>query len=165
MRDMNELQRITTSYVDLEDRFKLVAALEQDRVVTLWLSQRLLRRLLPMLLSWLGNADASSKVQGQKSSTSSIPPLEEEKVEPPVLEANSFATHLIKEVEIKQSTEQIFLGFKDQDALYTLALNQVSLKQWLDIIKMLWNAADWPTEVWPKHFDVIETKNDSLVIH
>ena len=49
----HELQRITTTYVDVEDRLRLTGVLANGTVVQLWLTQRLLGRLVPPLTSWL----------------------------------------------------------------------------------------------------------------
>lgn len=50
---MAELQRFTTEYVEIEDRIRLAGETAPGHTVVLWLTQRLLARLLPHLLQWL----------------------------------------------------------------------------------------------------------------
>ena len=50
---VQDLQRVTTSYVDSEDRMRLAGETAQGQAVVLWLTQRLLARLLPIFFRWL----------------------------------------------------------------------------------------------------------------
>lgn len=50
---VQNLQRVTTSYVDSEDRLRLAGETPQGEAVVLWLTQRLLARLLPIFFQWL----------------------------------------------------------------------------------------------------------------
>lgn len=50
---VQDLQRVTTSYVDSEDRLRLAGETAQGEAVVLWLTQRLLARLLPIFFQWL----------------------------------------------------------------------------------------------------------------
>jgi len=52
---MSSLNRITTEYSELEDRIQLRGEAESKQTVVLWLTQRLLSRLLPYLFAWLEN--------------------------------------------------------------------------------------------------------------
>ena len=51
--ELLELQRLTTEYVDAEDRMRLTGEIRPGETLVLWLSQRLLMRLLPHLFLWL----------------------------------------------------------------------------------------------------------------
>ena len=50
---MATLQRITTEYIDQEDRIRLTGELAHGATVVLWITQRLLNRLIPHLTAWL----------------------------------------------------------------------------------------------------------------
>ena len=50
---MNDLQRLTTEYVEAEDRVRISGELASGETVVMWASQRLLLRLLPHLFLWL----------------------------------------------------------------------------------------------------------------
>lgn len=47
------LHRITTEYVEAEDRVRIVGEVEAAETVVLWLTRRLLDRLIPHLTLWL----------------------------------------------------------------------------------------------------------------
>ena len=57
---MQALQRITTEYDEHEDRLRLSGELSDGSSVLLWLTQRLLYRILPHLTQWLGQHDAGA---------------------------------------------------------------------------------------------------------
>lgn len=50
---MNELKRLSTGHQEVEDRIRLVGETGNGAVVVLWLTQRLLLRLVPILLEGL----------------------------------------------------------------------------------------------------------------
>ena len=54
------LKRLTTEYVDVEDRIRLTGELEDSETVVLWLTQRLLTKLLPHLLDLLQKQTAAA---------------------------------------------------------------------------------------------------------
>ena len=51
-----ELRRLTTRYVDSEDRLRVAGEVASGQVQVMWLTQRLLNRLLPHLWKWLDHA-------------------------------------------------------------------------------------------------------------
>lgn len=51
-----ELRRLTTRYVDSEDRLRVAGEVASGQVQVVWLTQRLLNRLLPHLWKWLDQA-------------------------------------------------------------------------------------------------------------
>ena len=55
-----DLHRITTEYIDSEDRIRLTGQLASGDTVVLWLTQRLLNRLVPHLRH-PGQADRNSR--------------------------------------------------------------------------------------------------------
>ena len=65
------LERCTTEYAEDEDRLRLSAELANGNTVVLWLTQRLLNRLVPHLVQWLEKQTAGvaaiSSVQARTS--------------------------------------------------------------------------------------------------
>ena len=51
------LTSFTTEYIEQEDRLRLVGSFEQGKVVV-WLTLRLLQRLLPLFVRWLEQQQA-----------------------------------------------------------------------------------------------------------
>ena len=50
---MSELCRVTSQYVDFEDRIRLTGELTDGQQVVLWLTRRLTERMVPHLVKWL----------------------------------------------------------------------------------------------------------------
>jgi len=60
---MPDLERLTTEYIPLEDRIRLTGQISRERVVTLWLTHKMLSLLLPNLFNWLEkSAEKTTKV-------------------------------------------------------------------------------------------------------
>ena len=109
---MIHLQRITTEYVDTEDRIRLSGDVEGDVSIVLWLTQRLLAQLITHLLNLIekksldvttidsaNQAPASSLMQGfaQQAAQAELAP------EVPVQAPNSAQSWLILEVDFSLS--------------------------------------------------------------
>lgn len=155
---MSTLQRITTEYVEQEDRIRLSGEFASGDTVVLWLTQRLLHRLVPHLTAWLARqvAPASSIpaveaahqdiVQGfaQQAARAQLAP------EPPVRASSPMAAWRVDAVDIGQGDDAVVLTFKGEaGALATLTLAAQPLRQWLGIVFDAWQQAEWPLEVWP----------------
>jgi hypothetical protein len=149
------LQRITTEYVAAEDRIRLSAEVQGGPPVVLWLTQRLLVRLLPGLLNWLdgrGAKDATftQLMQGfaQQAAQSELTP------QTPVRATASGPVWLVHSVDVG-STEQIMtLTFKGESGqAATLNLEAKPMRQWLFILKSLCQNAEWVLTLWPEWFE------------
>ena len=164
----HELQRITTTYVDVEDRLRLTGVLANGTVVQLWLTQRLLGRLVPPLTSWLernallvaehalpGAAPAAKvaladqeMVQGfaQQSAWAQLKP------QPPVHAASDSATWVVTNVQLSLGPQTVLLTLKNHtptQPTVALNLNAQLLRQWLGIVFDQVLLAQWPTACWP----------------
>ena len=58
---MPTFERITTQYIDFEDRIRLAGEVGNAAPVVIWLTRRLLQRLLPALLQWLERQGADKQ--------------------------------------------------------------------------------------------------------
>ena len=171
---MIHLQRITTEYVNTEDRIRLSGEVGENTSIVLWLTQRLLARLITHLLRLiekqsldLGKTDsadpapASSLMQGfaqQVAQAELIPEL-------PVQAAANAKSWLVLEVDFSLSPEgTLVLIFKreagkaaaqeDEDAgKATLTVEAKQLRQWLGIVHAQWQQAGWPLTIWPTWMD------------
>jgi hypothetical protein len=155
---MSTFQRITTEYIELEDRLRLSGELASGDTVVLWLTQRLVNRLVPHLTAWLDRrvAPASSIpsvqaahqdiVQGfaQQAARAQLAP------EPPVRVASPTASWRVDSVDIAQREDAVVLTFKGEaQASATLTLAAQPLRQWLGIVFEQCLRGEWPTAVWP----------------
>ena len=159
---MITLQRITSEYIESEDRFRLTAISDAEETIILWITQRLLIRLVAHFLGWLekeapkvsrssaiGN-ETKSALQGMAQQSASANLQNQSAVT-----ANSdSAALLVKEIDIKMSEEVVLLVFKcDDDQKAELSFTIQQLRQWLGMIHQLWRQARWPVSIWPDWMD------------
>ena len=159
---MITLQRITSEYIEPEDRIRLVAITDAEKTLILWLTQRLLIRLITHFLGWLekeapevarssaiGN-ETKSALQ-EMAQQSAAAKLQEQSA----VTANSdSAALLVKEIDIKMSEEVVLLVFKCDEAWKAeLSFTVQQLRQWLGMIHRLWRLAEWPVSIWPDWMD------------
>ncbi len=155
---MNALRRITTEYVEREDRLRLTGEFSSGDTVVLWLTQRLVNRLVPHLIAWLDRqlAPASARpsvqaahqdiVQGfaQQAARAQLGP------EPPVRASSTQAGWRVDAVDVTPSKEAVVLRFRGEaEACGTLTLTAQALRQWLGIVYEQYLRGEWPTAVWP----------------
>lgn len=148
---MAELQRITTEYLEAEDRIRLTGQAGDGAPVVLWLTQRLLQRLLPVLLQSFAVQDADAP-HGQmphdfyqQAAKAGWPP------ELPVQAGPDSTAWLVLSVDITQSAEAASLTFKGAHGQQvSLKLTARPLRQWLGIVHAAYLKADWPLQAWPQ---------------
>jgi len=145
-----ELQRLTTEYVDTEDRIRLTGEIRPGETTVLWLSQRLLLRLLPHLLLWLEQQSGASipleiaQSFAQQAAQANLSP------ETPVARAAQSQEWLVEAVDLAPRQEGLILQFRAQPPhAVTLSMPAQALRQWLNILHRLWAVAEWPAQVWP----------------
>ena len=66
MAELAKIQRVPSVYSQAEDRSRLTGEVSPDDTRCFWLTQRLLRRLLPHLLDWLGEIAKAEGGEGQQ---------------------------------------------------------------------------------------------------
>lgn len=142
------INRLTTDYVDTEDRMRLSGHVADGPPVVMWLTQRLALRLLPEMLKWLDKQIGSKSAQvvhsfAQEAAVADLPPLE--RVQPATSDV-----WLIQQVDIGPADERITLVFKTADGRAAgVGVTAVELRQWLAIMRGVWLNAGWPDTPWP----------------
>ena len=159
---MTTLQRITSEYIESEDRIRLTAISNAEETLILWITQRLLVRLITHFLGWLEKEapevarssaisnEAKSALQGMAQQSAAVK-LQEQSA---VTATSDSAALLVKEIDIKMSEEVVLLVFKCHDGQkpeLTFTIEQ--LRQWLGMIRRLWRQAEWPLSIWPEWMD------------
>lgn len=147
------LQRVTTEYVDTEDRLRLSGELPGGQTQVLWLTQRLAQRLVPHLCGWLEQQTAAGApmelVQefAQQAAQASLEPQVR-------VEADAGAqAWLVQSVDVSIGEGAVTLLFKpgiSGAAVSCLTLPSDSLRQWLGILLAQYQVAQWPLEAWPE---------------
>ncbi len=156
---MSDLQRITTEYIEAEDRIRLTGAREAGATEVLWLTQRLLTRVINNLLQWLEqqstvaapdalkDGEAAQLVQGFAQQAASA----ELRLQKPVRSRGDEQAWIVNSVDITRSPQAVKLNFKGANGeLAALTLEARQLRQWLAIIHQLWRVAQWPPAIWPR---------------
>lgn len=145
-----DLQRVTTGYAALEDRMRLSGEVENAAPVVVWMTQRLMLRLLPLLLRWLDNqAGAPLRREiihdfAQEAARAGI------KRQPPVKAEAAGESWLARSVNVTPGAERIVLVFNADDATGArFSLTVKELRQWLSILHGAWTKAKWPSDPWP----------------
>lgn len=148
---MLTLQKITTEYVEIEDRIRLAGELGNREAVVVWLTQRLLQRLVPVLLQYLGGQAPAEQSFDVLQSFAQQAALAELQQQSPVQAATGGVTCLALKVEIHKTSEMMSLEFiGEQGQPILLELGATTLRQWLAILHDVYIRAEWPLDVWPE---------------
>lgn len=152
-----ELQRITTEMHELEDRMRLVGELKAGDPVVLWLTQRLLKRLVPHLLAWLRPAAPVRKAAAvadyytsalqsfaQQAAISQLPG------QPAVQADQQNSAWLVETIDVARTPEIIALTFKSGGQQATLLMAPQPLRQWLAILHDQSQKGEWVLDIWPE---------------
>lgn len=158
---MKELQRLTTEYVEAEDRVRISGELASGETVVMWVSQRLLMRLLPHLFLWLEKQSSDNipmeieQSFAQEAAKAGLAP------EAPVQRLTESREWLVAAVDLTPNANALVMSFKSETGQReTMALNAVALRQWLEITHSLWVIAEWPSDVWPEWITSKQPRSD-----
>ncbi len=159
------LQRITTQYVDSEDRIKLSGITESGETSIIWLSQRLLLRVLPHCFSWLEKKLTSSAGRDIFHSLELDDANSEQAQNSPVLPTKGCLQCLADSIDLNYGFDILSIQFRANSELYGhIQFNAMQLRQWLNILRALWRLAEWPTDVWPNWF-FLDLQSSEKLIH
>ena len=150
---MQALQRVTTAYVDSEDRIRLTGECTDGTAVQLWLTRRLVERLLPLLLDWL-KQDAGEGAHGaimqefaQSAALDALAPQ-------PAVRVQDDSSVLVQTVNVTRGDIAVALEFKAGDVndggpSWSITFEPQPLRQWLSIVHDQYRKAEWPLSAWP----------------
>ena len=143
----------------------------------LWFTQRLLLRLVPHMLEWLGEiaraegktdfgqaelmqdfAQQAAKARLEPQAAVPVPampdpnaPIETVPQDAGLADENTWLVH---ELDITKSTNGVItLSFKNEGGGVQLGMAPVELRQWLIILHSQWIQAGWPSSIWPDWID------------
>lgn len=162
--------RFTTRYEMTEDRIKLLLELSENEVQILWLTRRLLNRMVPHLVEHLGktgSAQASVDTAPQgggtaapKHAAAAVQQFSQEAAVSAIERQPSVGaggqrpagnlSYVVTSVDIRTGTKALALDFKSgDDVLHSLPFGEDALRQWLSIIYAQYKAGDWREGFWP----------------
>ncbi len=154
---MFTITRITTRYIDANDRLRLTCQVEGGGAVVLWLTQRLMLRALPHLTGWLENqpsvrvATAAPALQRDAVQAFAQQVARAQLPQAPVERDGSSREWLVSSVDLARGGKTMRLIFKSDtgDAVAGLSMSAGDLRGWLNIVFDQWTKAEWPQHIWP----------------
>lgn len=151
MSDHPDLQRVTTEYVMAEDRIRLSGETADGQVAVIWLTQRMLNRLVSHLIRWLEDNGFSEGADNdllqnfaQQAAEAALEP------QAAVPAEASEANWRVDEMDITTGSGGVSVIFKSGEAdsaRVTMTAN--ALRQWLGILHGQYVKGEWPTTIWP----------------
>ncbi|MFK7863357.1 MAG: hypothetical protein AB8B95_03920 [Pseudohongiellaceae bacterium] len=157
---MLELNRLTSEYIETEDRFRLTGEDQEGNALCLWLTQRLALRIVTHIIGSISSSspeaiqnpshdnDTNNLLQSsaQEAAKQGFTPQEA------VIGSSDSANMLVTEVDINRSEEGVVgFIFKDGNSEdVALGFEPQQLRQWLIIMHGQWLKAEWPETVWPE---------------
>ncbi len=159
------LQKFTTEFLAEEDRLRLSGVLEDGQQVVLWLTQRLVRRLVPHLCGWL----EKQTLAGVSAARPQAIALEHQEIhhmaqqaaqgvlqtrqQEPVQARPSAFSGLVQIVKLETGAARLQLILRveqEAPAEYHVDFSPMMLRQWLDIVYRHCESAQWPLDIWPQ---------------
>ena len=161
MSDIPEIQRVTVAYLELEDRIRLTGETKDGKIIGLWLTQRLMLRLLPHMFAWLeqqtptisttspeNSSQASTMIQSFAQQEARQVLKKQPSAPVPLTEKTSLL--LVKTLDLTSRNGKLTITFGLADGSKTrLRLSASQLRQWLTIVNRNWMKANWPRTPWP----------------
>lgn len=147
----SDLLRITTEYSEVEDRVLLLGEEKDGARVELWLTQRLVSRVAPVLAKRLEESAGESPAPQlhnafeQERAASAIKPA------PRVPRKDVTRSLLVESVDVTFGGAGVRLVFKDGSGEGRgLSFTNLVLRQWLSILYAATRAAGWRSDFWPQ---------------
>lgn len=147
---MKGIKRISSEFVPVEDRVRLSAEYDDNEIQSLWLTKRLLDRLIAPLCEWIEKdvgTDISNKLVNsfvQERAYLGIKKQESVKT------TEAVSDWLIMSIDINRSNSLAKITFRGvENQCGFIEFNKNALRQWLGIIYRQYVAADWDISIWP----------------
>jgi hypothetical protein len=180
---MPELQRITTEYIDSEDRIRLCGESAPNETVVLWLTQRLLNRLVQHLLTWLEQQAGASGGMGSDVRADLVHSFAQQaalasmEMQAPVQVRSAQSAWLVHSVDVTVNQQFVRLTFKGSDAgeqgavlEASVSMQALPLLQWLSILheqcrRVGWVSPEAINAVWHEWLQVRQQDGGGAVLH
>lgn len=161
------LRRLTTEYVDIEDRLRISGQTPEDGRLVIWLTNRLAVRTIPKLLGWLESRKERTvkdrTIPYSPASTTGLLAVEHEmqsfaqaaavaglKRLKPVTAQPDALSWVVVAVDIKATDSHLSITFRSaQEQSAGVRFDATRLRQWLSILHRAWSKAGWPPPIWP----------------
>ena len=161
--------RFTTRYNLEQDRIQLALALVDEKPIGLWLTQRLLTRLIPTLVNLLD----SEKIRLSQNALE-VHNIAQQHAQN-VVETQSDAQGevvasdegLVEAIDLSRSARSAVLTFRclGKQERYSLTLGANQLRSWLSILCSTFHKAEWDTTAFPTWVRSNTAMQEAAILH
>lgn len=159
--------KATVAYEEREDRIKVLGESKDCGTVVLWLTQRLLGKLIPhltgRLLDAISDDDSRSPEAVNARGATKLDPVEEDRL---------VLTLLVDAVDITDSTSLTIMQFREESrtgglSAVRLALNAAQLSSWLQALRACYQKASWSQDCWllPEGLGPEDASSSKVTVH
>ena len=156
---MQPVKRFTTIYDPAQDRVRIVLEQTDGAIHILWLTRRLLVRLVPEIVKIL---TALPKLRMDMSSGSiaahgrnQIGAIGQIAPQAPIGYQNADSETLVLSLRARLTRQAVLIDFKDgEQTLQTLTFGETTLRQWLAVLHQNFHYAGWEDDIWPTWISV-----------
>jgi len=136
-----KVDKVTLWYCQDNDRVAMNTLTEDGEVVKIWLTCRILDRLVPHL----AQCNSRSDVPCETSDTEAEPAANRK-----VLESDASPEVLVTAIHIAQSEQSTTLGFDDQSRSerYSLSLADRDMQKWRQALRDCFRRGGWSEAAW-----------------
>lgn len=167
----SKLRRFTTEYVAPEDRMRILIEMDNNQVTIMWLTRRLMVRMVPELIKYLDEVVLTSTSSMEEQATGAprtaarprlsnnaqrqrqmyaLGQIEQQKPVSPQTPDCVKREELITSLQVQLGHNGVLIGFlAKQDMVQQLPFAQDGLRQWLGVLHSKFRKAVWDDDVWP----------------
>lgn len=164
---MLELDRITTLYSPEQDRISLSANLREGGTARIWLTQRIVDRLISALVKIVKPHHPDPVYAEIIAGVAQQQAVSRHELQAPVKITETEHEWLVSKIDLqmpRSGVVVIFYNAAGQNA--RVAMNVELLRQWLTILRRVYVTAEWDGAEWPEWLAITATTNvSSKVVH
>jgi len=161
------ISTITVHYIPLEDRLKCAVVDKEANKCVLWITRRLAESLVASLVKQITDGPLKPELDANATPTDTPSPqpddarqvyaqlearLNKKSATPVEIDDATVAQRLIHEVRMSIHTNRaVSLRFAAPDKPEAvLVLTETELRQWLEVLRQCFRAAQWRHDIWPE---------------
>lgn len=152
---MLELDTITTLYSTDQDRISLNARVKEGGTARIWLTQRIVHRLIPALVNIVKPKHDDPVYAEVIASVAQQRAVDRHEPQAPVqVAAETEHEWLVNKIDLQLPKQATILIFSSADGRTArLVMNAELLRQWLAILRRVYVTSEWKGAEWPEWMD------------
>ncbi|WP_173488962.1 MULTISPECIES: hypothetical protein [unclassified Marinobacterium] len=159
------INRFTTEFSPSEDRIRMVVEESQQQTIVIWLTRRLLVRLIEAMVKAIESETVGRPESDTLQSFTQHRAQQAQVEEAPVKAIEGSSEWLINRVDLNVSHEQLTLKLFCDEECATLAMPRVNARQWLNIMHRLFEVAEWHYDKWPSWLQQSPSVTQPALVH